>query len=534
MNSSTWARRRFIKTVVIGSAGIGATCEWSGRPIAVESGAGPRAEVRSESFAQCHGVRDGVSPPVAKPSRDVDVVVIAGGLSGLTAAYRLRNHNVLLLEKEPHVGGNAHTDTWEGIQYPTGASFTHSASSPMALYDEIGLTVMRRVAGAGSGAAIGCYNGQKISDIWGEGFKRVHPEAAGSLDEFKNDMRAIDVEGQKAKLDALVFRDMLKSYNPAVIKWFDLHGEWLGGSSPEISGYAGVLFTRMFLGEGLGILLSQKRYDPDYYQFVGGLGAASEALARKIEESGSNRIELNATAYRVANTEDGHVLASYMRAGKPVTVRARACIVAAPKLIAGRMVADLPTEQKQAMLAFRYIAYTVVLAGFPKQVITDPAARMLDAPLIGTWSFADIGHNAARDPKQKSAVRAILPLGGEFRPKLLSDDGARDIAHQFADYLERYYPGSRERILEMRVHRRGHNWYTPVPYFTTRLQPIAAQPFGRVAFAHSDSVGIISDSDWAVIAADRAVGQVHDMLSRSSSSKRVPRRNQATISPSSA
>jgi len=519
MSASGCDRRNFIKTVVVGSAGIGMGCNWkSSFGAALPHSGPPSSELRSETFQYCHDVRDGVPLPVPKPSRSADVVVVGGGLSGLTAAYRLRDRNVLLLEKEAEIGGNARSDSWEGIEFPIGASYTHSGSSPMALYEELGLTPIRRATPGGS--AIACYNGHKISDPWGEGFKTVHPEATTSLEQFKKDVYAIDLEAHNAKLDAIVFRDVLKPYHPAVVKWIDIHSEWLGGNSQQVSAYAGVLFSRYFLGESLGVLLSQKRKDDEHFQFVGGLGPVSQALARTIEAAGAGRVRLNATAYRVENTEAGDVLVSYMQGAEPVTVRADACIVAAPKLIAARMVTGLAAAQKEAMLAFKYIAYSTVVAGFPEMVIPDPSARMLDAPLIGTWSLADIGHQTAHDPKSKSAVRAILPLGGERRPMLLTDEGARAIGYEFADYLERYYPGSRDRILELRVYRRGHNWFTPVPHFVTRLQPAAAQPAGRVAFAHADSVGIISDSDWAVIAGNRAAEQVQHMLSRSSTGKR--------------
>ena len=34
-----------------------------------------------------------------------DLIVVGGGIAGLTVAYRLRHQNILLLEKEPVVGG---------------------------------------------------------------------------------------------------------------------------------------------------------------------------------------------------------------------------------------------------------------------------------------------------------------------------------------------------------------------------------------------------------------------------------------------
>ena len=45
-----------------------------------------------------------------------DVVVVGGGIAGLTAAWRLRHRDVLLLEAEDRVGGrirsDAHGEYW--------------------------------------------------------------------------------------------------------------------------------------------------------------------------------------------------------------------------------------------------------------------------------------------------------------------------------------------------------------------------------------------------------------------------------------
>jgi hypothetical protein len=52
-----------------------------------------------------------------------DVIVVGGGMAGLTVAYTLRDRNLLLLEREPETGGVSKSDNWNGIEYSLGAAY---------------------------------------------------------------------------------------------------------------------------------------------------------------------------------------------------------------------------------------------------------------------------------------------------------------------------------------------------------------------------------------------------------------------------
>ncbi len=58
--------------------------------------------------------------PIPKPSRDCEVVIVGGGIGGLSAAYELRDMNILVIEKEKRVGGHARCESWKGIWYSEG------------------------------------------------------------------------------------------------------------------------------------------------------------------------------------------------------------------------------------------------------------------------------------------------------------------------------------------------------------------------------------------------------------------------------
>ena len=115
----TTNRRDFIKFVVAGSVAAG--CPVDLPLLAADAPTVPSVE--GEDNRICHQVRDGKifsRPPV---SARHDVVIVGGGVSGLAAAYLLRSRDFLLLEKEPHWGGNAYLMEYQGNAYATGSAF---------------------------------------------------------------------------------------------------------------------------------------------------------------------------------------------------------------------------------------------------------------------------------------------------------------------------------------------------------------------------------------------------------------------------
>ena len=70
----------------------------------------------------------------------LDVVIVGGGLAGLAAAYRLRDRNILLLEKEEIPGGRTESRTLGPYVYNAGAQVVLGDDGPLAkLVDEIGV-----------------------------------------------------------------------------------------------------------------------------------------------------------------------------------------------------------------------------------------------------------------------------------------------------------------------------------------------------------------------------------------------------------
>ena len=75
-------------------------------------------------------------------SQTYDVVVVGGGIAGLTVAYRLCNKNVLLLEKEPVAGGRTLSMNMGPYVFNQGAQMIPGGETNVAkLADELGVAL---------------------------------------------------------------------------------------------------------------------------------------------------------------------------------------------------------------------------------------------------------------------------------------------------------------------------------------------------------------------------------------------------------
>jgi len=490
-------RRDFIKFVVAGSVAAGCPLDLSLFAAETEN----QPAVDGEDNKICHQVRDGkvfARPPV---SARHDVVIVGGGVSGLTAAYLLRHRDFLLLEKEPHWGGNAYLMEYQGAAYATGSAFLAKSEHAYNFAREIGLEPLPIANPDGS-----ILKGEWIPDTWGSGLDKLPYPASvrESFKKFKKEMLAINVQKRASELYSVPFSDFLKGYPEELKQWWDNYGPSNWGAASSDTAAALAIFT-------LQDIAGEERKD-DRYTWPGGLGAITKKLAELLEAKFADRMRSGATTVAVVS-DKSEVQVTYVQGTELKTVAAKAVIMATPKFITRRIVDGLPEKQSEAMHKIHYIPYPVVNLIFDKPVFNKgydtwcPDNKFTDF-VVADWVI----RNQPGFQQKYNILSCYTPMQEEERGYLLTEASARKIAAKVLQDFQKLFPGSNVDPVEVHIYRRGHPLYMSTPGLYTQVQPLVRQPMDRIFFANTDSEGPESTTSQAINAARRAVKEVENRL----------------------
>jgi protoporphyrinogen oxidase len=481
-------RRDFMKFVVSGSVAAGCPIDLS----LFAQDSAPKADVDGDHFQICHQVRDGKQFAERPVTKRYEVVIVGGGVSGLSAAYFMRDRDFLLLEKEPHWGGNAYREDYQGQGFATGSAFDEKGTSSQQLAQEIGLTLL----------PINCpdptiISGKWIPDFWRSGIDQLPYPATvrESFKKFRSTFLALDPDKDAEHLDSVALSHYLDGYALEIKQWWDAYGpsNW-GATSDDTSAQVAVEEFKDINAE-----------EDNRLTLPGGNGAFSAKLAATLQAKHAQQMIADATIVTVTQ-QKSEVHVTYVAGGELHTVATQHVVMATPKFITARLVAGLPDAQHEAMLAYRYCPYPVINMIFDKPVYNRAYDTWCPGNAFSDFIVADWVLQKQPGYVQKNNILTFYaPLAEAQRSTLLQVDSCQRLATRvLADFRKLQPEFSSAEPVEVHLYRRGHPMFLPAPGNFTKVIPLANQPFERIYFANTDSVGPISEVSGAVEAAQKA------------------------------
>jgi monoamine oxidase len=483
------SRRDFLKFIVTGSVAAGC-------PVDLSLLAGPDAptpEVGGDHFEICHQVRDGhtfAKPPVSKR---YDIVIVGGGISGLSAAYFLQKHDFLLLEKEPHWGGNATMGDYGGQLFCTGSAFDYAGTASDQLARELGLTPLPIHSPDPT-----IVNGKWVADTWGAGLDELPYPASvrESFKKFRTDMLKLAADKNREQFDNFPLSKYLKAYAPEVKQWWDTYGPSNYGAASEDASTLVVLDELKDMAGAAG--------HDTRITLPGGNAVLAQKLSETVRAKAADRMIAGATIVSV-DPQKTEVHVTYFHENALHTVAAKFAVIATPKLITARIVSGLSDAQTDAMRSFRYCPYLVINMIYDKPVYSRAYDSWCPGNTFCDVVVADWVLQKQADYKQKNNILTFYtPVSELHRDKLLQVPGCQKIAQNVLRDFQKLLPEFSPEPIEVHVYRRGHPMFLSAPGIFTKVIPAANQPLARVVFANTDSVGPESLVYAAVEASRRA------------------------------
>lgn len=484
-----------------------------------------------------HRLRDGYQPePAADAWSTTEVVIVGGGVAGLSAARKLKRAGVdfVLLELEPQVGGTAVSGESPVVAYPWAAHYLpvplpHNTDL-IDLLDEMELLEGRDEDGTPIVAEqFLCRDPQErlfIDGSWQEGlfpWARATDDDIAQLRAFQREIdqwvgwkdgkgkRAFSIPVAGGSTD----REVMALDRISMADWIDQH-EWsslllrwyvnyacrddYGLTIDQTSAWAGIFYfaariskpgsdSQAFITwpEGNGRLIAHLR-ETVADQILTGHAVSKIQPARFA--SGDESALAEVIAFPTSKGSGYAATLSSVRGWK-----ARRVIFAAPPFLAPYLISDYREVGPAGIRDFEFGSWLVAnlhLADRPADngFVMSWDNVMYDSPSLG---YVTATHQRGFD-RGPTVLTYYYPLC-EAAPKIARERLLSLTWEEWADIvlsdLERAHPGIRRLTERLDIMRWGHAMIRPTPGFISgAARTECSQPFRNIHFAHSAFSGV--------------------------------------------
>jgi glycine/D-amino acid oxidase-like deaminating enzyme len=441
-----------------------------------------------------HKLRDHTHFPAPKRMERAPVVIVGGGIAGLSAGWWLQKrnfHDFVLLELGDHAGGNARWGENSITPFPWAAHYLpvpgKRATLVRELCEELGLLK----DGVWDERWL-CHSQQErlfINGHWQEGIEPQSGLAREDLDQFQHfadriremrDTGAFRVPSEDGsahqtaatrELDRITFGDWMRReglYSP-YLRWYLDYctRDDYGASAGRVSAWAGVHY-----------FASREPDEKGPLTWPEGNGW----IARRLIDKLAGHIHTGSMVHHIRpNGRRWHVFT------EGVLWDAEAVIFAAPMFLASWMIEPPPPAWPVPYAP--WLVANLTLDRWPKEDDSEPAWDnvVYESPTLG---YVVATHqNLGRQPNRTVWTFYWALAGGapaDMRRVLLGGDW-KYWSERILQDLERAHPDIRDCVSRIDINRLGHAMPSPVPGSIFHAERLGrARPRGSLVYAHSD------------------------------------------------
>jgi hypothetical protein len=471
----------------------------------------------NDSFQIGHLLRDRARFPAAKRTEKYPVVIVGGGIAGLSAAWRLRKRgftDFVLLEMNAQPGGNARWGENEITAYPWAAHYVPvpgpKAEYVRELFEDLG--VLKNGHWEERYLAFSPQERLFLYGRWQEGIEPAVGLTPKDRDQFqrlehlfsefrKSGSFTVPVElGLSSKfqdLDLISFCDWLRQqgFDSRLLYWYMNYAcrDDYGALASDTSAWAGIHYFSSRESEEKGPLTWPE-----------GNGWITRRLLERVGEN----IRATQMVHRITQTRRG---ASVFAAD--TEFQAEFVIFAAPTFLASYLLEDFP--RLRDFVYSPWLTANLTLDRYPESHGGEPSwdTVFLDSPTLG---YVDAMHQSLRSHIDHTVWTFYWALAegapAQNRQLLLEKDWfywKEAILHD----LERVHSDIRQCVSRIDIMRMGHAMIRPaVGSIFSEERRRLSRLNGRILFANSDlsSISIFEEAQYrGVEAAQKILSRLH-------------------------
>ena len=401
----------------------------------------------------------------------LDVIIVGGGIAGMTAAYQLKDYNILVLEKRSTVGGKTFSGKYKDFTYAKGTEYLGKLEGPLKrIVKELNLTV-REIPYP---ADIHFHNGKYFYGDMGKALMLAKKSSIAEFNSFVSaiqwvyrsyeDIPDLDMESKIARLDKISARQWFeeKKFPEIYADTYNVTFKGLFGATiDEISALSALTEIAFdYEGEEKIESFSELRndskpgkYNTGMYSFDNGIAEIPLAIAERL----GSKVQVNSKVVSVKEKDDVYFVTYENQYGKENTYQAHAVILAVPAPVTLNIANKvLSNEQIEIIEKVSYAPYLTV-ALFSEEPIFNkgfdlavPDGMFFTDVYDGTWTERYYNKHL-KDKKAFVTTIYIAPESYKDR-SILSMPEEKILSTLYKD-MGKIFPGVKDKVKDYEIIR---------------------------------------------------------------------------------